>query len=85
MTHRIKRDVSIVMLEFWSIVRAFEESIVGREEMGAWIEFYDRYDGIWSEYVKRWNAVDGVVVIYEGAFMNYIIDDLLDVYRIKEV
>lgn len=74
----------MVMLEFWSLVRGFEESIMGSKEEEYVMEKYDKYDRVWGEYVQKWNSSHSSFELKREAFGAWIIEGTIDVYVVTE-
>lgn len=73
MRNSVYRKVSIAMLEFWSLVRGFEESVAGVEEEDYVMAAFERYNDIWIDYVKRWNDVNDYPLDKE-LFMEWLME-----------
>lgn len=82
------REISMINLEFWSIVRAYEESRYNHylsvlRNGGPIMDYiidgaYDRYDGAWRSYCDNFNKIDGRIVIpNEMAFELYCRENVL--------
>jgi hypothetical protein len=83
MKREINREISIVMLEFWSVVRGWEESVYGIDVESVVQDSFDRYDNVWRSYCRRWLVFDGRRLdLDEDAFMNYVYEGELKVYSI---
>lgn len=73
-----------MMLEFWSLVRGFEESIVGSKDEGYAMDMFDRYDRIWKGYVDRWNEGHSSFELREEAFGDWIIEGVNNIYVVTK-
>ena len=83
MKTEVKREISIVMLEFWSVVRGYQESIYGTEVESVVQDAFDRYDHVWRSYCRRWGVFEGKrLVLNEEAFMDYIYEGKMEVYSL---
>lgn len=69
------REASRINIEFWGIVRGFEESLHGRmfiREMAESDHFYIRYDNIWRNFCKHWSiGYNRILKPNENAFRQY--------------
>lgn len=84
MRSSVYRQVSIVMLEFWSLVRGFEESVIGKGDEEYAMEMFDRYERIWRDYVMRWNESHSSFELREEGFGEWIIEGVINVYVVTQ-
>jgi hypothetical protein len=76
------RQIARINLEFWSLVRGFEESLFGDD----WEEFknpnypiFKKYDEIWKSYCKHYSiGYKRIVFPNPEAFRIYAFDNLVE-------